>query len=45
MAVSQAADSLRLITGVRPDAARMRAHFLDLLGSDADAIATKNAES
>jgi shikimate dehydrogenase len=31
MAVGQAADSIRLITGLEPDADRMRAHFLTLL--------------
>lgn len=31
MAVGQAADAFELITGVAPDRARMRAHFLDLL--------------
>ena len=31
MAVGQAADSIRLITGLEPDADRMRAHFLELL--------------
>ena len=31
MAVGQAADSIRLITGLEPDADRMRAHFLQLL--------------
>ncbi|MFC5929454.1 shikimate dehydrogenase [Cryobacterium melibiosiphilum] len=35
MAVGQAADSIRLITGREPDAERMRAHFLELLGDDA----------
>ncbi|TFD54456.1 shikimate dehydrogenase [Cryobacterium frigoriphilum] len=35
MAVGQAADSIRLITGTEPDADRMRAHFLQLLGDDA----------
>ena len=33
MAVGQAVDAFRLITGVEPDRARMRAHFLDLLGA------------
>ena len=33
MAVGQAADSIRLITGLAPDAERMRAHFLELLAS------------
>ncbi|MGK7222693.1 shikimate dehydrogenase [Kocuria flava] len=32
MAVGQAADAFALITGRRPDRARMRAHFLSLLG-------------
>ena len=32
MAVGQAADSIRLITGLEPDPDRMRLHFLDLLG-------------
>jgi len=31
MAVGQAADAFALITGVEPDRARMRAHFLELL--------------
>jgi shikimate dehydrogenase len=31
MAVGQAADSMRLITGLEPDPDRMRAHFLSLL--------------
>ncbi|MET1035450.1 MAG: shikimate dehydrogenase [Arthrobacter sp.] len=31
MAVGQAVDAFRLITGVKPDAGRMRRHFLDLL--------------
>ncbi|MGX5358158.1 shikimate dehydrogenase [Kocuria sp. KH4] len=31
MAVGQAADAFELITGIAPDRARMRAHFLDLL--------------
>ncbi|MEF2978361.1 shikimate dehydrogenase [Subtercola sp. YIM 133946] len=31
MAVGQAAESLKLITGIEPDAARMREHFLALL--------------
>jgi shikimate dehydrogenase len=31
MAVGQAADSIRLITGLEPDADRMRTHFLELL--------------
>lgn len=31
MAVGQAVDAFRLITGVEPDAARMRVHFLDML--------------
>lgn len=31
MAVGQAVDAFRLITGREPDAGRMRAHFLDLL--------------
>jgi shikimate dehydrogenase len=31
MAVGQAADSIRLITGLEPDPDRMRAHFLSLL--------------
>ncbi|CEA08015.1 Quinate/shikimate dehydrogenase [Arthrobacter saudimassiliensis] len=32
MAVGQAVDAFELITGIRPDAARMRAHFLDMIG-------------
>jgi len=35
MAVGQAADSIRLITGAEPDADRMRSHILELLGEDA----------
>lgn len=31
MAVGQAVDAFALITGIRPDADRMRAHFLDLI--------------
>ena len=31
MAVGQAVDSIRIITGIEPDAERMRSHFLDLL--------------
>jgi len=31
MAVGQAVDSIRIITGVEPDAERMRSHFLALL--------------
>ncbi|TFD61404.1 shikimate dehydrogenase [Cryobacterium suzukii] len=34
MAVGQAADSIRLITGAEPDPTRMRAHFLEMLGND-----------
>ncbi|SDZ26336.1 shikimate dehydrogenase [Herbiconiux ginsengi] len=34
MAVGQAVDALHLITGVEPDAERMRAHFLDLVDAD-----------
>ncbi|MCC9193400.1 shikimate dehydrogenase [Arthrobacter sp. zg-Y916] len=33
MAVGQAVDAFRLISGVEPDAARMRAHFLELVNS------------
>jgi shikimate dehydrogenase len=33
MAVGQAADSIRLITGLEPDRARMLAHFHDLVGA------------
>lgn len=33
MAVGQAVDAFRLITGVEPDRARMRAHFLDLVAA------------
>lgn len=33
MAVGQAVDAFRLITGVEPDRARMRAHFLDLIAA------------
>jgi len=31
MAVGQAVDAFRFITGLEPDPARMRAHFLELL--------------
>jgi shikimate dehydrogenase len=31
MAVGQAVDAFRLITGLEPDPGRMRAHFLELL--------------
>lgn len=31
MAVGQAVDAFRLVTGIEPDAARMRRHFLDML--------------
>jgi shikimate dehydrogenase len=31
MAVGQAVDSIRLITGIEPDPVRMRAHFLELI--------------
>jgi shikimate dehydrogenase len=34
MAVGQAVDSIRLITGLEPDVARMRRHFLQLVESD-----------
>ncbi|MEL7975042.1 shikimate dehydrogenase [Isoptericola sp. F-RaC21] len=34
MAVGQAADSLRLITGLEPDLGRMRAHFARLVADD-----------
>lgn len=34
MAVGQAVDSIRLITGAEPDAERMRTHMLELLGVD-----------
>jgi shikimate dehydrogenase len=37
MAVGQAADSIRLITGLEPDADRMRAHFLELLETPREA--------
>lgn len=37
MAVGQAVDSLRLITGLEPDTARMHAHFNELVGSDGSA--------
>lgn len=33
MAVGQAVDAFRLITGIDPDPARMRAHFLELAGA------------
>lgn len=42
MAVGQAADSIRLITGLEPDADRMRAHFLDLLDAP---MLTKSGEA
>lgn len=34
MAVGQAADSIRLITGIEPNPERMRQHFLDLLATE-----------
>ncbi len=34
MAVGQAVDSLRLITGLEPNAARIRAHFMELVKDD-----------
>jgi shikimate dehydrogenase len=34
MAVGQAIDTFELITGVSPDAARIRAHFLDLIAQE-----------
>lgn len=37
MAVGQAIDTFRLITGVEPDAERMREHFLELVRQGADA--------
>ncbi|MFF2604376.1 shikimate dehydrogenase [Arthrobacter koreensis] len=33
MAVGQAVDAFELITGIRPDPARMRAHFLDMVSN------------
>lgn len=33
MAVGQAVDAFELITGIRPDAARMRTHFLEMVAS------------
>lgn len=39
MAVGQAVDAFRLITGVAPDAQRMRAHFLALTGQAPEAEA------
>lgn len=33
MAVGQAVDTFKLITGIAPDAARMRTHFLELIAS------------
>jgi shikimate dehydrogenase len=33
MAVGQAVDAFRLFTGAEPDAARMRAHFLELVAA------------
>lgn len=33
MAVGQAVDAFELITGIRPDSARMRAHFLEMVNS------------
>ena len=41
MAVGQAADSIRLITGLEPDADRMRAHFLELLETPRETAATE----
>ena len=34
MAIGQAVDSLRLITGREPDASRMKAHFFELLADE-----------
>jgi shikimate dehydrogenase len=34
MAVGQAADAFRIITGLEPDAERMRAHFLELVAAE-----------
>lgn len=39
MAVGQAVDAFALITGVAPDSARMRRHFLELTGQGDDAVA------
>jgi shikimate dehydrogenase len=33
MAVGQAVDSIRIITGHEPDASRVRAHVLELVGA------------
>ncbi len=32
MAVGQAADTIRYVTGLEPDVTRMRDHFLELIG-------------
>jgi shikimate dehydrogenase len=42
MAVGQAADSIRLITGLEPDADRMRTHFLRLLDLPSNAAAERD---
>jgi shikimate dehydrogenase len=34
MAVGQAADSFRIFTGLEPDPARMRSHFLELIAAE-----------
>lgn len=39
MAVGQAVDSIQLITGIEPDAGRMRAHFLELVGAPSEVSA------
>ncbi|MFP5253759.1 MAG: shikimate dehydrogenase [Actinomycetes bacterium] len=39
MAVGQAADSIRLITGLEPDRARMLAHFHELVGTSEQPVA------
>jgi shikimate dehydrogenase len=41
MAVGQAVDSIRLITGLEPDADRMRARFLELLDTPQPAVGTE----
>lgn len=38
MAVGQAVDTFRLVTGLEPDKERMRSHFLELVRAGADAV-------
>ncbi|GAA3711836.1 shikimate dehydrogenase [Zhihengliuella alba] len=45
MAVGQAADSIRLITGAEPDRQRMLAHFRELIGEPPGAAADQQGQS